>query len=177
MAENLCRAQWSWAGRVSLRRGAGCWGKGVAGTRGIPEMLAALCSNPAAPGLVGNRDRGEQVFVIMDQLMPEPREGGRPSPWTRSGIGLSSRVQFCPGTFLNKQDVSTAKTSSSDVRRRKGGPAVRASDLGGRDRRDSPALCHRHLPWPRARPFTFLCKVGSAYLLVTGCLIPRGAGM
>lgn len=61
--------------------------------------------------------------------------------------------------------------------RRKGGPAVRASDLGGRDRRDSPALCHRHLPWPRAHPFAFSCKEGSTYLLClreVGCLIPGG---
>lgn len=58
--------------------------------------------------------------------------------------------------------------------RRKGGPAVRASDLGGRD---SPALCHRHLPWPWAHPVTVLCKSGSKYLLClweVGCLIPGG---
>lgn len=151
------------------------------GNAAFPGELAALCAAPAAPGPAGAWGRGEQVFVITEQLGPEHRERRRPPVPLDSGQGRplahASRVRFCPGAFLNKQDVSAAKTSSSDAEEEEGRSGVRASDPGGRD---SPALCHRHLPWPRAHPFALLCKVGSTYLVYlweVECLIPRMAGM
>lgn len=66
----------------------------------FPGGLAALRASPAAPGPVGNWGRGEQMFVIREQLMPERGEGGRPSLRTRSRVGLSlTRAILSRGLF------------------------------------------------------------------------------
>lgn len=147
----------------------------------FPGELAELCAAPAAPGPAGLRGRGEQVFVITELLRPERRERRRPPVPLDSGQGRplahASHVRFCPGAFLNKQDASAAKTSSSDAEEEEGRSGVSASDLRGRD---SPALCHRHLTWPRAHPFAHSGKVRSTSLVClweVECLIPRMAGM
>lgn len=78
----------------------------------FPGGLAALCSFPAALGPVGNWGRGEQMFLITERLAGKEAARLR---GLRAGSASRSRVRFCPGAFLNKQDVSAAKTSSSDA--------------------------------------------------------------
>lgn len=91
-----------WAGRaVSLRRGVGHRGEHARLPAGpgegwpaacgeFPGGLAALCSPPAAPGPVGNWGRGEQMFVIMEQLTPERRERAGKEAARPRGLGAGS---------------------------------------------------------------------------------------
>lgn len=115
-----CQASGSRPLREPMRA---CGGPGARNAL-FPGELAALCAAPAAPGPAGPRGRGEQVFVITELLGPERSERRRPPVPPDSGQGRpfahASRVRFCPRAFLNKQDASAAKTSSSDAEAEEG---------------------------------------------------------
>lgn len=64
----------------------------------FPGGLAVLCSFPAAPGPVGNWGRGEQMFVIMEQLMPEHGEHtGKEAARSRGFGARSASCSHVPG--------------------------------------------------------------------------------
>lgn len=76
----------------------------------LPAGLAPLCSSPAAPGPLGNWGRGEQMFVIREQLVPEHgnrsgREAARLRGLAPRGseqdrpLAHASRMRFVPGPF------------------------------------------------------------------------------
>lgn len=67
----------------------------------FPGGLAVLCSSPAAPEPVGNWGRGEQMFVIMEQLMPEHGEcTGKEAARSRR-LGARSASRSCvPGAIF-----------------------------------------------------------------------------
>lgn len=56
----------------------------------FPGGLAALCSSPAALGPVGNWGRGEQMFVITEQLTPEHGERAGKEAARPRGLGAGS---------------------------------------------------------------------------------------